>query len=246
MKDLYKILEVDRKASIDVIEKAYKVLAKKYHPDLQSTQNLKKIAEEKIKKINEAYEVLKDEEKRKKYDLELEQEAKRNIVNNTKYNSNYENTNYNSSKRSEATYNNAIYKQNVGYKNNTEFNNAPNYQYQSNSNQNNDINNTDINNQSSKIGLTEKQRKKLDKKLQRKMQDEYLRAYGDYLTKNGYKVAFRINWRKLPYLLLIILIVIVIGVFLWYFPVTNRYLISLYEDNIIIKKIVDMIISLFN
>ena len=46
MKDLYKILEVDRKASIDVIEKAYKVLAKKYHPDLQSTQELKKIAEE--------------------------------------------------------------------------------------------------------------------------------------------------------------------------------------------------------
>lgn len=33
MKDLYKVLEVDRKVSIDVIEKAYKVLAKKNHPD---------------------------------------------------------------------------------------------------------------------------------------------------------------------------------------------------------------------
>ena len=47
MKDFYRILEVDRKASIDVIEKAYKVLAKKYHPDLQTTQEAKKIAEEK-------------------------------------------------------------------------------------------------------------------------------------------------------------------------------------------------------
>lgn len=63
MKDFYRILEVDRKASIDVIEKAYKVLAKKYHPDLQTTQEAKKIAEEKIKTINEAYEILKDEEK---------------------------------------------------------------------------------------------------------------------------------------------------------------------------------------
>lgn len=244
MKDLYKILEVDRKASIDVIEKAYKVLAKKYHPDLQSTQESKKVAEEKIKKINEAYEILKDNEKRKKYDLELEQEEKRNTVNNTNYNSDYTNRNHNSSAVNGTTYNNVNYKQNVGYKNNAESNNKQNYQ--SDSNQNKDINNSNVNNQYSEAQLTDKQRKKLNKKIQRKMQDEYLRAYGDYLTKNGYRVAFRINWRKLPYLLIVVLIIIAIGAFLWYFPVTNRYLASLYEDNIIIKKIVDMIISLFN
>ncbi len=244
MKDLYKILEVDRKASIDVIEKAYKVLAKKYHPDLQSTQESKKVAEEKIKKINEAYEILKDNEKRKKYDLELEQEEKRNTVNNTNYNSDYTNRNHNSSAVNGTTYNNVNYKQNVGYKNNAESNNKQNYQ--SDSNQNKDINNSNVNNQYSEAQLTDKQRKKLNKKIQRKMQDEYLRAYGDYLTKNGYRVAFRINWRKLPYLLIVVLIIIAIGAFLWYFPVTNRYLVSLYEDNIIIKKIVDMIISLFN
>lgn len=110
MKDLYKTLEVDRNASIDVIEKAYKVLAKKYHPDLQSTQESKKVAEEKIKKINEAYEILKDNEKRKKYDLELEQEEKRNTVNNTNHNSDYTNTNYSSSAVNGATYNNVNYK----------------------------------------------------------------------------------------------------------------------------------------
>lgn len=234
MKDLYKVLEVDRKASIDVIEKAYKVLAKKNHPDLQSTQEAKKQAEENIKKINEAYEILKDEEKRRKYDLELEQEEKRNTINNTKYNSNYRNTNYNNSGVNGVTYNNVNYNRNVGTTNNTKCNNRTNYQ-----------SNYDQNNQNSNTELTDKQRKKLNKKLQRKMEDEYLRAYGDYLTKNGYKVAFRVNWRKLPYLLIIILAVIVIGAFLWYFPITNKYLVSLYEDNIIIKKIVDVIISLF-
>lgn len=225
MKDLYKVLEVDRKASIDVIEKAYKVLAKKNHPDLQSTQEAKKQAEEKIKKINEAYEILKDEEKRRKYDLELEQEEKRNTINNT---------NYNNSGVNGVTYNKVNYNRNVGTTNNTKCNNRTNYQ-----------SNYDQNNQNSDTELTDKQRKKLNKKLQRKMEDEYLRAYGDYLTKNGYKVAFRVNWRKLPYLLIIILVVIAIGAFLWYFPITNKYLVSLYEDNIIIKKIVDVIISLF-
>lgn len=238
MKDLYKVLEVDRKASIDVIEKAYKVLAKKNHPDLQSTQEAKKQAEEKIKKINEAYEILKDEEKRRKYDLELEQEEKRNTINNTKYNSNYRNTNYNNSGVNGVTYNNVNYNRNVGTTNNTKCNDRTNYQ--SNYDQN-----SEQNNQNADTELTDKQRKKLNKKLQRKMEDEYLRAYGDYLTKNGYKVAFRVNWRKLPYLLIIILVVIVIGAFLWYFPITNKYLVSLYEDNIIIKKIVDVIISLF-
>ena len=70
MLNLYEILEVSEKASKEIIEKAYKVLAKKYHPDLQKDEN-KKDAEIKMKQINEAYEVLSSDEKRKKYDLEL-------------------------------------------------------------------------------------------------------------------------------------------------------------------------------
>lgn len=73
MKDYYEILEVSKNASQEIIEKAYKVLAKKYHPDLQEEQN-KKIAEEKMKLINEAYEILSNDNKRKEYDIELENE----------------------------------------------------------------------------------------------------------------------------------------------------------------------------
>ena len=94
--------------------------------------------------------------------------------------------------------------------------------------------------------LTEKEIKKMNKKLQRKMEEEYLKAYGDYLTKNGYKVAFRMNWRKLPYLLLVILILIVIGTILWFVPTTHSYLVSMYENNIIIRKLVNVIVSLFH
>jgi curved DNA-binding protein len=64
-KDYYQILGVDRNASQEEISKAFKKLARKYHPDL-NTDNPE--AENKFKEVNEAYAVLKDPEKRKKYD----------------------------------------------------------------------------------------------------------------------------------------------------------------------------------
>ncbi|HXS37673.1 MAG TPA: J domain-containing protein [Flavipsychrobacter sp.] len=64
-KDYYKVLGVDKKATQDEIKKAYRKLAIKYHPDKNPED---KKAEEKFKEINEAYDVLGDPEKRKKYD----------------------------------------------------------------------------------------------------------------------------------------------------------------------------------
>ena len=69
MKNYYEELEVSRHASSEVINKAYKTLAKKYHPD--STKENKELAEERFKKISEAYETLSDSEKKKKYDEQL-------------------------------------------------------------------------------------------------------------------------------------------------------------------------------
>lgn len=63
-KDYYEILGVDRNASKEEIKKAYKKLAKKYHPDLNKDEN----ASEKFKEINEAASVLGDEKKRAQYD----------------------------------------------------------------------------------------------------------------------------------------------------------------------------------
>lgn len=62
--DYYKTLGVEKKATQDEIQRAYRKLARKYHPDI----NKESSAEEKFKQLNEAYEVLGDPEKRAKYD----------------------------------------------------------------------------------------------------------------------------------------------------------------------------------
>src|SRR5438309_7515940 len=64
-KDYYEVLGVPRTASEDDIKKSFRKLARQYHPDVAKT---KKGAEDKFKEINEAYEVLSDPAKRKKYD----------------------------------------------------------------------------------------------------------------------------------------------------------------------------------
>lgn len=64
-KDYYKILELDKSATKDQIRKQYRKLARKYHPDVNPNNPE---AERKFKEVNEANEVLSDEEKRKKYD----------------------------------------------------------------------------------------------------------------------------------------------------------------------------------
>ena len=63
--DYYEALGVERSADADAVRKAYRRLARKYHPDLNPGD---KAAEERFKKVQEAYDILSDENKRKVYD----------------------------------------------------------------------------------------------------------------------------------------------------------------------------------
>lgn len=197
MNNYYEILEVSKNASKEIIEKAYKVLAKKYHPDLQQDENKKQIAEQKMKLINEAYEVLSDDEKRKNYDLELEEQA--------------------------ITIERQRYEKEQNDRNNEQvyYEEEPE--------------------------LTKKELKeqiKQEKRAQREYREEQERIYRNYMRSLGYRVKERWTWNRFVRTLKIIGIIIVVLLIIWIFPPTHKLLVQTYEENPLIKSIVDILANI--
>lgn len=199
MSNLYEILEVSEKASKEVIDKAYKVLVKKYHPDLQEEKD-KQTADLKIKKINEAYEILSDEEKRKQYDLELKANREQEKI--------------------EEDLKNKQYKQYIA-----NVNKQDNKQKNTNKNNKEDYNNIE--------------------KIQNEISDSYMKAYYNYLRKLGYKIKQPWTVKRFLNLLKSIGIFLAIILIIWFFPPTNKLLVDTYQNNNIIKSIVDIIVNIF-
>lgn len=110
MKNYYQILEVSENASLEVIEKAYKVLARKYHPDTYPKDKVY-FAESKFKEITEAYEVLSNKEARREYDIRI---GLNNIDENEYSNSN--NYQYQKEPEQKADTNNSKFKKLPSFK----------------------------------------------------------------------------------------------------------------------------------
>lgn len=192
MENLYELLEVSEKASQEIIEKAYKTLAKKWHPDLQGGSN-KALAEEKMKKINNAYSILSDENKRKEYDAKLEEERERL-----------------SEPQEEIQYQEDEPNQEYGFEN-----------------------------------LSRKEQARLKRKIEKNANEEYRKLYEDYFRSLGYKVPHRITWKEVKVTITVILIFCAILGLLWLMPFSRNWMISLYNENIVIKLIVDIIRGIF-
>lgn len=215
----YEILEVNKNASPEIIEKAYKTLVKKYHPDLQQDENKNKY-EEKIKKINEAYDILSNPEKRKKYDLNL----KNTEISINDYNSLYqENINLKNNLnilKEKLNYLNNI--QNNYEKNNLNYNNLENNKnninqeysdnyytenFNNSNSENNNINYNDIN-------------------------------YTNYFS--NFFVNIKNKLKDLFAFFITILIIIFIFFILWHIPFTKNYLIKLYNENSILQFFINL------
>lgn len=221
MKNLYEILEVSETASDEVIEKAYKVLAKKYHPDLQTAEN-KKTAEDTMKKINEAYEILSNGDKRKAYDEELkikreeaQEKAQREYYEQQK--STYEKANVNSTYVNEQT--------------------SSQYQTQEQYNKTADM-------QRRYEEDLRRHEEKMRQQMQANLEQEYQNAYYNYLRSLGYRIKEKWTWKKTKDLIITILIIIAIFVVLWILPPTHNMLVNFYESNSIVKIIVDIIVGI--
>lgn len=226
MKTLYEVLEVSENASNEIIERAYKVLAKKYHPDLQPPEK-KAEAEKKMKEINEAYEILKEETKRQDYDKELailreEEKRKEEANKNTSYNT-YQN-------QSNLNYNNINHQTNGNYYTNTTHSMAYDKMY-------------DMQRRRQEEDFR-KQEAKLRKQMEENLQREYENAYYNYLRRLGYRIKERWTWKKTRDLLITLFVIAFVFTLLWFIPPTHDMLVDFYEDNQIVKIIVDIVVNI--
>lgn len=194
--NLYEILEVNENASEETINKIYKMQAKRYHPDLQHTDQEKQMAEEKMKKINEAYGILSNPQKRNEYDENLR----------------------NQRERVEAENRQKIFDQAIR----ENQNNINNINQQDNYVQNPNV----INNIPNQKQYTEKD-------------------YERDMKKQFRKAKFKFYKNTFIKRIIVIFSVILILIFIYFFPPTHKYLVKLYNDNIIIKYGVDILVYIF-
>lgn len=244
-KNYYKILEVDKSASKEVIEKVYKILVKKSHPDLQDESN-KQFYENKLKAINEAYDILSDPIKRNQYDSELKAEELRKVEKL--------NNNTISDKEFEALFNENLQLKNTirqleefqsqESKNNEDlsfYNDFTNQKYinqnkqkiKNYSNFNNNFNYSQYNHQ-------------INDAINESINKAYHDAYIQDLKNRGYKIRYKKTLKDYIRNFIALVITIFILFLVFQIPFVKNYFINLYNTNVVIQSIVDFITNLFH
>ena len=219
----YEILEVSRMASKEVITKAYKVLVRKYHPDLEQDEGKKEEAKEKMVRINEAYETLSDDEKRKKYDdtIAILEEKERIAKEKERQQSKTQNINNN---------------RNINVNNNTV-------------DVNNNINNIDNRNNLNNDTILQEEMQRAEEEIQMHKQNIVNQMYEDYyntLRRMGYKVVTVRPLKERIKAYLIAGIVIVLLILIYNIPFIRGFIYSKAYGTVfeLPVKLLDVILTL--
>ena len=192
MKNYYEILEGDKNASEEVIEKAYKTLAKKYHPDLQNNSD----CQDKMRQINEAYEILSNDFKRREYDEKI----KRQSVSIEEYN--------------------RIIQENNRLK-------------------------KDLKRVVNQREMSQNQGRLEEMSIMQRYYEQIKKATKQPQMRYERKKT-KISLEKIKKIVIYIAILIGIGLVLAIVPFTRKFFINLYNNNVIIKLLVDTIVETFS
>ena len=233
-KNYYEILQINQNASPEIIDKAYKTLAKKYHPDLQEESD-KKQAEEILKEINEAYEILSNPDKKALYDQNLKNEA----ISQEDYDEIYE-ENQNLKNAINHIQNSRYANPRTNITNNSNINNNIN---QNNYNQNN--NRTFEEMQRAQELEYQKQQLAYQQQLEQARQKAYHDAYIQDLKNRGYRIKYKKSLKDYIRGIITIIIVLIILFGVCQIPFVQSFFINMYEENEILNNIVNFFINLF-
>lgn len=229
MVTIYDLLEINEKASKEEIEQAYQKLILQYHKDPKLTEKENADNELILNKIKLAYEILVDDEKRDKYDKALAKKRAEELIQNVSV----------SQKEPEV-------KEKTEEKIPEQNQTSSTIEYKVEENE--------------EVTLSEKEKNELKKaaeqefkanlKKAQKAEEEYNKAYNEaynnYMRKLGYKVKEPMTLKRFFNTIIFIVAFIITCFIFWLIPPVRNLLIDLYNENIIIKALVDIIRMLFN
>ena len=247
---IYDLLEVNEKASKEDIEKAYQKLVNEYKVDPQKTVEENHDNEFILKKLTLAYEILSNDEKRKRYDNDLAQKRAEELIKKVEIVPNLDEES-NVEIKSEDKLENIPNKSNKSEKLTKEEPVKQEEKY---------VEEIEENDNEIEVQLTDDEKKKLKKaaekefkenlKKAQKAEEEYNKAYNDayndYLRKMGYTVKEPWTFSRVKNLIIGLLVIIITCVLIWYLPPTKALLIEIYEGNFIVKSLVDIVITIVN
>ena len=220
--DLYKLLKVKENATEQEIRDSYEKIMKK--------ANLLPDSEKKIRVIKIAYEILINPEKRKKYDLEQ------------------------ASKKTEKLLENVSTKEEEQEKSDESKPSIDQARLQHLIDEQIDaiISKASENQKQNIEGLDEKKKLKAQKKQKRQekrnaryKREKEIEAYGQYLQSQGYAVKYPWTLTRVKNTLIGFASIIIALVIIWHVPFVKKTLINLYDENFLVKAVVDLFLSIF-
>lgn len=217
-KTYYDILEVSRYATDEVINRAHKVLVKRYHPDVQKDSESRKKAAEEMVKVNEAYEVLSDKNKKAKYDKKLElEEQRKNMQNSSNGYSTY-NTNIRSSKK-----NNSNINRNAGQ----------------------NVNKSMVNIQNNQAEEEIERQRRLIEMQGDAIRENMRQQYYNQLRSMGYTIKEPFSWKKAKRIAILIIALIVINFLIFNIPFLANLMSDLEFSNPILAIFIRILRGIF-
>lgn len=217
-KTYYDILEVSRYATDEVINRAHKVLVKRYHPDVQKDSESRKKAAEEMVKVNEAYEVLSDKNKKAKYDKKLELEEQRKNMQNSSNGYGVYNTNNRSSKK-----NNSNINRNAGQ----------------------NVNKSMVNIQNNQAEEEIERQRRLIEMQGDAIRENMRQQYYNQLRSMGYTIKEPFSWKKAKRIVILIIALIVINFLIFNIPFLANLMSDLEFSNPILAIFIRILRGIF-
>lgn len=239
MVTIYDLLEVDEKASKEEIEKAYQKLILKYSQSPKLTPQENADNELILNKVKIAYEILMDDEKRARYDKDLSKKRAEELLKNVSVKEDSKAEDESSKEYDDDEYDDDEYDDN-------EYDDSQ-------------IDDSQIDEETEEVTLSKEEQKRVQKAAQnefkanlkkaQKAEEEYNKAYNEaynnYMRKMGYHTKEPITLKKIRNIFIFIIAIIIVCFIAWLIPPIRNLLINLYNENIIIKALVDIVGMLF-